>query len=144
MDGLTGFYTELNKGVAAGARLFELADREPAIPIRGSDLLLPPKNVLDTGGLTLPAIVGDIRFEHVHFAYRPVSDAVIDSDSVESEIEDQADDASTRSDKHMADVSAEATELTLDVIKSEETCVFTGLTLQLRPGTTTGMCVFSH
>jgi ABC-type multidrug transport system fused ATPase/permease subunit len=41
MDGLTSFYTELNKGVAAGARLFELADREPAIPTRGSDLFFP-------------------------------------------------------------------------------------------------------
>jgi hypothetical protein len=86
--------------------------------------------------------VGDIRFEHVHFAYRPVTDAVLDRGSAENEIKNQTDDARTRSDKHMADASAAPTELTPDVVKSEETCVFTGLSLQLLPGTTTGMCVF--
>jgi ATP-binding cassette subfamily B (MDR/TAP) protein 10 len=35
IEGLSGFYTELMRGVAAGSRLFELAERVPAIPIDG-------------------------------------------------------------------------------------------------------------
>lgn len=35
VDGLTGFYTELVKGVAAGSRLFHLDERVPAIPVKG-------------------------------------------------------------------------------------------------------------
>lgn len=36
MGGLTSFYSELNRGLGASARLWELTDRKPAIPISGN------------------------------------------------------------------------------------------------------------
>ncbi|CAH0392928.1 unnamed protein product [Bemisia tabaci] len=56
MGGLTSFYSELNRGLGASARLWELTDRKPAIPI--------------SGGL-VPAVAphGDIIFKNVTFAY---------------------------------------------------------------------------
>lgn len=32
---------------------------------------------LFAGGVTLPSLHGHVRFEHVHFAYKPVQDAVV-------------------------------------------------------------------
>ena len=55
MFGLSGFYSELMKGVGAASRLFELQDRKPTIsPTTGN----PVKN-----------IKGPIEFDQVSFAY---------------------------------------------------------------------------
>ncbi|RKP26234.1 P-loop containing nucleoside triphosphate hydrolase protein [Syncephalis pseudoplumigaleata] len=64
--GVTSFYSELMKGLGAGSRLFELLDREPAIP--------------KTGGARLPVVRGEIRFDHVDFTYptRPGSQVLDD------------------------------------------------------------------
>lgn len=35
MTGLTKFYTELNKGVGAAARIWEIFDRQTSIPVEG-------------------------------------------------------------------------------------------------------------
>ncbi|KAK4989305.1 ATP-binding cassette permease mdl1 [Elasticomyces elasticus] len=53
--GLSGFYSELMKGVGAASRLFELQDREPSIS--------------PTKGLPVPNARGDIAFRNVSFAY---------------------------------------------------------------------------
>ncbi|KAH0367301.1 hypothetical protein KCU65_g4702, partial [Aureobasidium melanogenum] len=53
--GLSGFYSELMKGVGAASRLFELQDREPTIsPTKGAPVI---------------SARGDIVFEKVSFAY---------------------------------------------------------------------------
>lgn len=36
IGGLSSFYTELNKGLGAATRLWEIIDREPAIPVSGN------------------------------------------------------------------------------------------------------------
>ncbi|EGS17452.1 putative ATP-binding cassette protein [Thermochaetoides thermophila DSM 1495] len=53
--GLSGFYSELMKGVGAASRLFELQDRKPIIP--------------STVGIKVASAQGPIRFENVHFSY---------------------------------------------------------------------------
>jgi putative ABC transport system ATP-binding protein len=53
--GVSGFYSELMKGVGAASRLFELQDRKPAIPA--------------TVGLKVVSAQGPIKFDHVTFAY---------------------------------------------------------------------------
>lgn len=55
MFGLSGFYSELMKGVGAASRLFELQDREPTIS--------------PTKGLPVKSALGTIRFDHVSFSY---------------------------------------------------------------------------
>ncbi|KAK0645305.1 ATP-dependent permease MDL1 [Lasiodiplodia hormozganensis] len=55
MFGLSGFYSELMKGVGAASRLFELQDRDPAIP--------------PTVGQPVKSARGPIRFENVSFSY---------------------------------------------------------------------------
>ena len=35
VEGMAGFYSELKRGIAAGARLFELAERQSRIPLTG-------------------------------------------------------------------------------------------------------------
>ncbi|XP_049842197.1 ATP-binding cassette sub-family B member 10, mitochondrial-like [Schistocerca gregaria] len=56
LGGLTSFYSELSRGLGASTRLWEIVDRQPAIPVRG--------------GLTpVAAPVGNIVFEDVHFCY---------------------------------------------------------------------------
>lgn len=35
IGGLSSFYTELNKGMGAATRLWEIIDREPTIPFTG-------------------------------------------------------------------------------------------------------------
>lgn len=56
VSGLTGFWTGLMKGVGAGARVFELLDRESAIPLGQGRVLENARN-------------GPIRFENVSFTY---------------------------------------------------------------------------
>lgn len=53
--GLSGFYSELMKGVGAASRLFELQDREPTIS--------------PTKGEPVKSARGDIHFQKVNFAY---------------------------------------------------------------------------
>lgn len=55
MFGLSGFYSELMKGVGAASRLFELQDRDPAIP--------------PTVGQPVKSARGPIKFENVSFSY---------------------------------------------------------------------------
>lgn len=56
LNGLSSFYSELNKALGANMRLVELIEREPAIPISGGKV---PENQLS----------GDIEFQNVSFAY---------------------------------------------------------------------------
>lgn len=53
--GLSGFYSELMKGVGAASRLFELQDRKPTIH--------------QTVGYPVKSAQGNIRFSNVRFAY---------------------------------------------------------------------------
>ncbi|KAM0222270.1 hypothetical protein ACHAPA_006860 [Fusarium lateritium] len=53
--GLSGFYSELMKGVGAASRLFELQDRKPGIP--------------QTVGAQVKSAQGPIKFTDVSFAY---------------------------------------------------------------------------
>ncbi|CAH0018289.1 unnamed protein product [Clonostachys rhizophaga] len=53
--GLSGFYSELMKGVGAASRLFELQDRKPGIH--------------QTIGVPVKSAQGPIRFDNVSFAY---------------------------------------------------------------------------
>jgi len=53
--GLSGFYSELMKGVGAASRLFELQDRKPTIPA--------------TVGSKVISARGPIRFDNVTFSY---------------------------------------------------------------------------
>ncbi|KAI9669576.1 MAG: ATP-binding cassette permease mdl1 [Caeruleum heppii] len=53
--GLSGFYSELMKGVGAASRLFELQDRKPTIPATVGDKVVSAR--------------GPIRFETVTFSY---------------------------------------------------------------------------
>nr|XP_050854280.1 ATP-binding cassette sub-family B member 10, mitochondrial [Vespula vulgaris] len=56
MNGLSSFYSELNKALGASSRLFELIDRKPKILIQGGKIL---ENKL----------TGDIVFQNVNFFY---------------------------------------------------------------------------
>ncbi|CAB3398744.1 unnamed protein product [Caenorhabditis bovis] len=55
LSNISGFYMELMKGLGASSRLFELRNRQPAIPLEGG---IRKANVLD-----------EIRFENVAFQY---------------------------------------------------------------------------
>ncbi|KAK0409677.1 hypothetical protein QR680_004687 [Steinernema hermaphroditum] len=55
MSSISGFFTELMKGLGASARLFELRSREPLIPI--------------AGGIQKDGVQHEIRFENVVFQY---------------------------------------------------------------------------
>jgi ATP-binding cassette subfamily B protein len=58
-------YTELQRAMASGARIFELLDIEPEI-----------RNL--PGAIELPTAKGEIRFDHVSFAYEPGSEVLHD------------------------------------------------------------------
>ncbi|XP_058802845.1 ATP-binding cassette sub-family B member 10, mitochondrial-like [Phymastichus coffea] len=64
LNGLSSFYTELNKALGASTRLFELIDRKPCIPIQGG-------KILDL------ELSGDVVFKNVRFAYPTRSNSVI-------------------------------------------------------------------
>lgn len=55
MFGVTGFFSELMKGVGAATRLFELQDKKP--------------NINPTAGLPVKSAQGPIKFSNVSFAY---------------------------------------------------------------------------
>ena len=69
--GLSGFWSELMKGVGAASRLFELQDRKPTIS--------------PTVGLPVPSARGPIKFEDVSFGY-PTRPAVTIFQHLEFEI----------------------------------------------------------
>jgi putative ABC transport system ATP-binding protein len=69
--GLSSFYSELQKGVGAASRLFELQDRKPTIP--------------STVGTKVISARGPIRFENVTFSY-PTRPAVNIFDGLDFEI----------------------------------------------------------
>ncbi|XP_050469908.1 ATP-binding cassette sub-family B member 10, mitochondrial [Bombus huntii] len=56
LNGLSSFYSELNKALGANMRLAELIEREPTIPIQGGKILEKQ-------------LSGDIEFQNVNFAY---------------------------------------------------------------------------
>nr|CAD7198101.1 unnamed protein product [Timema douglasi] len=64
IGGLSSFYSELNKGLGASTRLWELIDRTPAIPLRGG--MVPS---------TEPR--GHITFQNITFRYPARPDSVI-------------------------------------------------------------------
>lgn len=69
--GVSGFYSELMKGVGAASRLFEMQDRKPAIPA--------------TIGKKVISAQGPIKFSNVTFAY-PTRPAVKIFDNLDFEI----------------------------------------------------------
>ena len=69
--GVSGFYSELMKGVGAASRLFELQDRKPAIPA--------------TVGAKVTSAQGPIRFSNMTFAY-PTRPAVTIFNGLDFEI----------------------------------------------------------
>lgn len=71
MFGLSGFYSELMKGVGAASRLFELQDRKPTIS--------------PTPGIRVNSARGVIRFNDVSFSY-PTRPAVTIFDKINFEI----------------------------------------------------------
>lgn len=38
--GLSGFYSEMNRGLGASTRLFQLMDRQPGMPTRGGEAVV--------------------------------------------------------------------------------------------------------
>lgn len=40
MGGLSSFYSEMNRGLGASARLWELLDRVPQIPVSGKECII--------------------------------------------------------------------------------------------------------
>ncbi|XP_076243873.1 ATP-binding cassette sub-family B member 10, mitochondrial [Calliopsis andreniformis] len=56
LNGLSSFYSELNKALGANVRLVELIERQSAIPIQGGKILERE-------------LSGDIEFQNVNFAY---------------------------------------------------------------------------
>ena len=73
--GLSGFYSELMKGVGAASRLFELQDRKPSLS--------------PTVGEPVKALRGPIEFSHVSFSY-PTRPAVQIFDDLTFKIEQGA------------------------------------------------------
>lgn len=67
INGLSNFYTELNKGLGAAQRIWEIFDRKPLIP------------VAEAGGKILPSL-GPIVFRNVGFHYpsRPGNEVLED------------------------------------------------------------------
>uniref|UniRef100_A0A1B0GLA4 ATP-binding cassette sub-family B member 10, mitochondrial n=1 Tax=Lutzomyia longipalpis TaxID=7200 RepID=A0A1B0GLA4_LUTLO len=67
INGLSNFYTELNKGLGAAQRIWEIFDRQPLIPVAAH------------AGKTLPSL-GAITFRNVAFNYpsRPDNPVLVD------------------------------------------------------------------
>lgn len=63
IGGMSSFYTELNRGLGASQRLWELLDRVPAIPVSAAE---------QRSGQhleTLPSVQGNVMFRDVSFTY---------------------------------------------------------------------------
>ncbi len=64
---LTVLYTELQRAMASGARIFELLDVEPEIKDSPQAIEMPP-------------IKGEVKFDHISFAYEPGAEILHDID----------------------------------------------------------------
>ncbi|KAK7488683.1 hypothetical protein BaRGS_00020136 [Batillaria attramentaria] len=64
IGGLSSFYTELNRGLGASQRLWELIDRSPSIPISATE-----SSPLVSQLRILPKVSGNIEFQDVFFTY---------------------------------------------------------------------------
>ena len=64
IGGLSNFYSELNKGIGSAARVWEIFDRKPSIPIEGG--IRPDRKPF-----------GDITFENISFNYDSRPDAPV-------------------------------------------------------------------
>ncbi|XP_076464201.1 ATP-binding cassette sub-family B member 10, mitochondrial-like [Babylonia areolata] len=71
IGGMSSFYTELNRGLGASQRLWELLDRVPAIPVSAAEQ--GPGQSLQS----LPSVQGNIEFRDIHFAYPARPDVAI-------------------------------------------------------------------
>ncbi|XP_062139294.1 ATP-binding cassette sub-family B member 10, mitochondrial isoform X1 [Drosophila sulfurigaster albostrigata] len=56
MNGLSNFYSQMNKGIGASERIWEIFDRKYQIPI-------------DLGHIPTNKVIGEVRFENVDFSY---------------------------------------------------------------------------
>ncbi|XP_063868346.1 ATP-binding cassette sub-family B member 10, mitochondrial-like [Scylla paramamosain] len=65
LGGLSSFYSEMNRGLGASTRLFQLMDRKPEMPTSGG-IQLPPE-----------AFRGEVNFSSVDFAYPTRPDMAI-------------------------------------------------------------------
>lgn len=63
IGGLGGFFTETTKALGASGKVWEIADRIPALP--------------NSGGLTLPNLQGQVEFSSVTFAYPSRPDVTV-------------------------------------------------------------------
>ncbi|KAK3792323.1 hypothetical protein RRG08_046635 [Elysia crispata] len=59
LGGLTSFYTEMNRGIAASHRIWQLIDRQPSIEM----------DHVNKPAITLPSIQGNMSFKDVYFSY---------------------------------------------------------------------------
>ena len=64
INGLSNFYTELNKGVGSAQRIWEIFDRKNAIPLNFG--LVPEKKPL-----------GEVIFDNVNFSFPARADSVV-------------------------------------------------------------------
>lgn len=64
IGGLSNFYSELNKGIGSAARIWEIFDRKPTIPIEGG--IIPNQKPF-----------GNISFENISFNYESRPDAPV-------------------------------------------------------------------
>lgn len=67
LSGMTSFYSELMKGIGASARIWELTDRVPQIPISGG--LIPSTHT-----------AGSIEFKNIMFSYSTRAESLIFND----------------------------------------------------------------
>lgn len=79
IGGLSTFYSDINKGLGASSRIWEIIDRKPSIPISGSflnlnynfkNVFLTFKNIDFVGGIKpLIGPKGSIHFQNIVFSY---------------------------------------------------------------------------
>ncbi|XP_023162303.1 ATP-binding cassette sub-family B member 10, mitochondrial [Drosophila hydei] len=67
MNGLSNFYSQLNKGIGASQRIWEIMDREYAMPI-------------DKGIMPTTEAIGEVEFRNISFAYPSRVDSKVLSD----------------------------------------------------------------
>ncbi|XP_017048131.1 ATP-binding cassette sub-family B member 10, mitochondrial [Drosophila ficusphila] len=67
MNGLSNFYSQLNKGIGASERIWEILDRECTIPI-------------DKGIVPLEKAVGEVGFQNVYFTFPTRPESAVLSD----------------------------------------------------------------
>lgn len=79
MGGLSSFYSEMNRGLGASTRLWELLDRVPQIPVSGEECIFVScralyldfthKSYFSGGIIPHGEVHGDIIFKNVVFSY---------------------------------------------------------------------------